>query len=73
MSRETIKMLIELADTIEEVNKLLSNEYPEFNTYQLKLAFLTGMFDFEIIGRNKKDIKVDYYCVLNAIINQKWR
>lgn len=70
---EELKMLLELSNSILEADNLICEYYPEYETYKLKIAFLQGMFDFEILGRNNINLKDDYYSILNAIINQKWR
>jgi hypothetical protein len=69
-NRELIKGLIELAESVEEADKVLSQE---FSTINEKYAYLQGMFDFSILGAHKKDIGIDYQAALSAIINQKWR
>ena len=69
-NREVVKGLIELSQSVEEADKVLSQE---FSTINEKYAYIQGMFDFSIIGAHKKDIEIDYQAALSAIINQKWR
>ena len=49
------------------------------NKLHEKIAFLKGMFDFNLIGRfdgtevHAADAEeMDYYAILNTIINGKW-
>ena len=69
-NREVVKGLIELAESAEEADKILSQEFPSINE---KYAYLKGMFDFSIVGAYKQDIDTDYKAALSAIVNQKWR
>jgi len=69
-NREVVKGFIELAQSVEEADNILSQE---FSTIEEKYAYIQGMFDFSIIGAHKKDMKIDYQAALSAIINQKWR
>jgi len=69
-NRNAVKGLIELAQSMDEADKILSEE---FSTVQEKYAYLKGMFDFSIIGAHKPDIETDYKAALSAIVNQKWR
>ena len=69
-NREVVKGLIELAQSVEEADKVLSQE---FSSIKEKYAYIQGMFSFSIVGTHKKDIEIDYQAALSAIINQKWR
>jgi hypothetical protein len=69
-SREVIKGLIKLAETFEEADSVLKDEYPSINE---RLAYLKGMFSVNIAARSDDNIECDYKAVLTAIINQKWR
>jgi hypothetical protein len=72
MNRRFIKASIELAETATEADAILSKEFASFPE---KYAFLRGMFDFSIIGRTGSGdvLENDYWAVLSAIVNQKWR
>lgn len=77
MNREKIKVLIELAANVEEADAVITGQ--GFRSTKEKIAFLRGMFDFKLIGRND-DInldmgrieEMDYYAILSTIINEKW-
>jgi hypothetical protein len=69
-SREAVKCLIELAESPEEADTVLSQEFADVKE---KYAYLRGMFDFTIVGAYKPDIENDYKAALSAIVNQKWR
>ncbi|GHU51187.1 hypothetical protein FACS1894200_11150 [Spirochaetia bacterium] len=71
-NREAVKAGIELASTVTEANELLSEEFVSFPE---KYAYLRGMFDFSIVGRTGSgdSLENDYWAVLSAIVNQKWR
>jgi len=75
-SREVIKGLIKLANTFEEADDILKEEFPSINE---RLAYLKGMFNVSIAARADSDsnpnagIECDYKAVLLAIISQKWR
>jgi hypothetical protein len=69
-NREVVKGLIELAQTNEEADQILNQEFSSVNE---KYAYLKGMFDFSIIGASGRDIETDYKAALSAIVNQKWR
>ncbi len=77
MNREKIKLLIELSPTVEEADRVI--EEAGFKTVREKFAYLQGMFDSTVIGRNDDRsvsdddaIKMDYYAILSAIINCTW-
>lgn len=77
MNREKIKILIELAASVEEADAVITGQ--GFHSTKEKIAFLRGMFDFKLIGRNdgtdldKSRIEeMDYYAILSTIINEKW-
>jgi hypothetical protein len=72
-SREAIKAMIALAQTEQEADTILSEEFPSTKE---KYAYLKGMFDFTIIGchdGNNDKVETDYKAVLSTIVNQKWR
>lgn len=70
MNRERIKALIELSSTIEDADKVLSDNVG-LNTLNEKLTFLKGMFnEVEIVAKN--DTVTDellYVLWLHAIID----
>lgn len=77
MKREQIRMLIVLSPNVEEADKVIVNA--GFTAVREKIAFLKGMFDFNLVGRfdgtdvQEKDAEeMDYYAILNTIINGKW-
>lgn len=69
MERERIKALIELSSTVEDADKVLSDNIG-LNTLNEKLAFLKGMFnEIEIVARNNTDTdELLYMLWLHAII-----
>lgn len=77
MDRERIKLLIEFSSSVEEADQIITEA--GFSSVKEKIAFLMGMFDFALIGRNDCDNvsaelaeEMDYYAILSAIINNKW-
>lgn len=72
MEREQIKTLLELATTFDKADQIL-NDYSDCNTDEEKIAYLRGMFNCKIVGRNVEDIHTDYVALLTTIVNQKWR
>ena len=77
MNRERVKALIELSNSVEQADEIITRE--GFISIKEKIAFLKGMFDFKIIGRHREESlsedvcdKMDYYSILSAIINAKW-
>ena len=72
MSREKAKALIELAPTVEDANKAVEDYLGEDTTLEEKMAFLHGMFDYEVIGHPEVADDATYYSTLNAIINEKY-
>lgn len=69
-NREAVKCLIELAESPEEADAVLSQEFADVKE---KYAYLRGMFNFIIMGVYKPDTENDYKAALSAIVNQKWR
>jgi len=76
-NREVVKGLIRLADSVDEADAILKEEFP---TLEGRYIFLQGMFSFEILGgeddehSNKDDeLEADYKAALAAIIKEKWR
>lgn len=71
MERERIKALIELSSTVEDADKILSDNIG-LNTLNEKLAFLKGMFnEIEIVVRNNTDTdELLYMLWLHAIIEE---
>lgn len=76
MTRERVKLMIELADSVSEANAIIEND--GMKSIKEKMAFLKGMFNFELIGRcDNPEMEtnaevMDYYAILNTIINEKW-
>ena len=72
MRREQIKALIELSDSFESADEIITT-YTENRTYSQKIAYLQGMFDCEIIGRHGESEEADYMALLTSIVDQKWK
>jgi len=72
MKRRQIKALIELSTTYEEANEIIDT-YTSCKDFAQKIAYLQGMFDCEIVGRNIEDEEADYITLLTSIINMKWK
>ncbi|MCM1542630.1 MAG: hypothetical protein NC121_15405 [Blautia sp.] len=76
MERKKVQALIEMAKTPEEADQVISGV--GFTTIYEKMAYLKGMFDFELIGRYndaeraEEQVRMDYFSALSAIINAKW-
>jgi hypothetical protein len=77
MNRERVKALIELSTSVEQADEIVVRE--GLTSVREKIAFLKGMFDFTVIGRHREETlseeerdSMDYYSILNAIINAKW-
>ena len=70
--REQVKALIELSPTFEEADEVIE-EYVGLETVKEKIAFLKGMFEWEIIDQEAKDSdEINYTIALNCIISKKW-
>ena len=72
MEREKIKTLIECATSFEKANDILE-KYTEYESDAERIAYLQGMFDCKIVGRNGDDIHMDYVALLTSIVDNKWR
>ena len=77
VNREKIRMLILLSQDVEEADSVISGQ--SLTTVREKIAFLSGMFDFTLLGRkNRKNAdddsseRMDYYAILATIINSRW-
>lgn len=77
MNRERIRMIILLSKDTEEADKIITDV--GFESVKEKIAFLKGMFDFSLIGRqndaeldNEASDRMDYYAILSTILNSKW-
>lgn len=71
------QVMIELSASIEEADLYISSL--GLKTIAEKKEYLQGMFDIQLIGRNdEENVKkaeseeMDYYALLNVIINRKW-
>lgn len=69
------KMLIMLSPSVDEADKVISENY-DFKSTAEKIAFLKGMFDVECIsvrdaeGISKEESdKMTYFAMLQAILN----
>lgn len=77
MNREKVKVLIELSSTVEEADQIVVGE--GYKKVREKIAYLSGMFDFAVLGRldadeipRQRSEEMDYYAILSSIINSKW-
>lgn len=77
VQRERVRILIQFSPTIEEADKVVESQ--GFYAVREKLAYLKGMFDFTLVGRNDNESisdeqrdTMDYYSFLDAIINSRW-
>lgn len=77
MERERVKALIELSNSVEQADEIIARE--GCISVKEKIAFLKGMFDFTVIGRQREEAlgveerdRMDYHSVLSAVINAKW-
>lgn len=75
MKRKQIKALIELSSSYDEANQIIETYavLSDVSNYAQKIAFLSGMFDCEIIGRSIDSEEADYKALLTSIIEQKWK
>ena len=68
-NREVIKALIELSPNVDEADKVINENYA-FQSIHEKVAFLKGMFDVQIIGREKDEPdEMTYFAMLHTIIS----
>ncbi len=72
MEREKIKTLIECATSFEKANDILE-KYTNYESDAERIAYLQGMFNCKIVGRNVEDIHMDYVALLTSIVDNKWR
>jgi len=72
MERKKIKALIECSTSFEKANEVL-NKYTNYKSDAERIAYLQGMFDCEIVGRNTEDIHMDYVALLTSIVESKWK
>lgn len=71
------QVMIELSANIEEADAYIKDLGLESISERKK--YLQDMFDVQLIGRNddsnvnkEESEKMDYYALLNVIINRKW-
>lgn len=76
--RQKVKLLIEMSPNVEEADKIINENY-DFKTIGEKMAFLKGMFDVRLVSKHdveevteEKSAEMDYWAMLNTIINQKY-
>lgn len=76
--RQKVKLLIEMSPNVEEADKAINENY-DFKTIGEKMAFLKGMFDVRLVSKHdaeevteEKSAEMDYWAMLNTIINQKY-
>lgn len=76
MQREKIRLLIQFSSSVEEADKIVEEQ--GFVSVREKLAFLRGMFDYTLVGRNdnnvsdEESVSMDYYSFLATIISSRW-
>jgi hypothetical protein len=73
-SRERIKLLIELAETVEEADSVLEGEFPD--SVAGKYGFLRGAYDFSVPFAEDGDVndaEKNYLPVLSAIVKSRRR
>ena len=72
MKNEQIKALIEISRNTDEANVVIER-YLSLKTVEEKIAYLQANFDVEIIHATDDNKEVDYICMLDAIINAKYK
>ena len=73
-SREKIKLLIELSNSVEEADKVLEEEFP--GPVEGKYGFLRGAFDFSILFAEDGKVnnaEKNYLPALSAIVKSRRR
>jgi len=73
-SREKIKLMIELSESVEEADCILEEEFP--NSLEGKYGFLRGAFDFSILFAEDGELngaEKNYLPVLSSIIKSRRR
>lgn len=69
LSREQVKILLETARTVEEADEVINKKF-DFESIREKVAFLKGMFDVQLIGREENEPdEMDYFSMLATIIS----
>lgn len=72
-SREDVKILIEISMDAKEADEVINENY-NFKTVNEKVAFLKGMFDFNINGYGQAEPnETTYLIMLEVIINTRGR
>ena len=78
MLNEKVKMLLSLAETVEEGDSVIT-EYTGFKSTAEKMAYLRGLFPIELIGKQdtadtspEESLLMDYHSALNAVIKDQW-
>jgi hypothetical protein len=73
-SRERIKLMIELAESVEDADSILEKEFP--NSVEGKYGFLRGAYDFSILFAEDgkvNDAEKNYLPALSAIVKSRRR
>jgi len=73
-SRKKIILLIELAESVEEADRILEEEFPK--SVEGKYGFLCGAFDFSILFAEDGEVNAaekNYIPALSAIVNSRRR
>jgi len=73
-SREKIILLIKSAESIEDADRILEEEFP--HSIEGKYGFLRGAFDFSILfaeDGNITDAEKNYFPALSAIVKSRRR
>lgn len=63
--RRQIEKLILESKSFYDVDRIITF-YGKFKTYEEKIAFLKGMFDFEVDAYNGMDPKKTYFLMVNS-------
>lgn len=70
MDKETMKTKIGNADTMKEIDDILSIE---FKTTIDKVNFLSSIYEIKIFGRDNNTVEEEYECILDAIVSLRKR
>lgn len=70
MERERVKALIELSETFEEADAIIQR-YLSSDESRIKIAFLKGMFDCQVLNTERKNVQYDYVALLTSIVERR--
>lgn len=69
LTKAELKVMLEIAPSVEEADKLIKENCEELKTYEEKIEFLHDMFGIETFD---KPDEMTYFGMLNAIIQKKF-